>query len=350
MTAGERTGPVVSVVVPVHDDAEHLPACFAQLDALIYENLEVVLVDDCSVDDSGRLMREYAASRPHVRVISSDVVRGVARARNTALAEASGSYIWLTDCDDTWSPEIVSRLVEAAEAARADVTMCDAERVVADTGARSVIADSVSGAADGAELLAQLLTGRVKGHLWNKLFRADVLGTDPFPLTRAHSDLGGMLTLAGSVGRIATVRAVLYTYRVRAGSILNSATYSWTDLPTCLEQACAAVGALPQATGRRLSPALDAFALRAVHLPLANEVLRRDGPSDVLVRARAGIRRLLVPSRLVRSMRLVGTGTLLRAVLLCAAPRWYASLYRQHRARRWGRTDAFRLATGGARP
>src|SRR5699024_9363089 len=106
---------------------------------------------------------------------------------------ARGEYVWLVDADDTWEPDALDVLVEAAQRAGADVVVCDARRTLVHDDASipptpaSPLLDAAAGATTGEEMLRAILRGALQGHLWNKLFRRETLGTAPFPEQRAHS-------------------------------------------------------------------------------------------------------------------------------------------------------------------
>lgn len=90
----------VSVVVPVHDGAAHLPRCLAALLRQKAERLEVIVVDDASTDDSARIVDELAAHDPRVRLLRLAESRGAGAARNAGLAAATGEYVAFVDADD----------------------------------------------------------------------------------------------------------------------------------------------------------------------------------------------------------------------------------------------------------
>lgn len=99
-----NTMPLISVVVPVFKAEKYLPACIESLLAQTYPNMEFILVDDGSPDNSLKICQEYAAKDSRIRVIHQENA-GCATARNTGLAAAKGEYIGFVDSDDTIRPE-----------------------------------------------------------------------------------------------------------------------------------------------------------------------------------------------------------------------------------------------------
>ncbi|HUA90627.1 MAG TPA: glycosyltransferase [Steroidobacteraceae bacterium] len=94
---------LVSVVVPTYNRAYCLPQALDSVLAQSYANLEIVLVDDGSTDDTRALVQQRWQHEPRVRYIHQPN-GGVSAARNRGLREARGSFIALLDSDDTWMP------------------------------------------------------------------------------------------------------------------------------------------------------------------------------------------------------------------------------------------------------
>ncbi|QTU84178.1 bifunctional glycosyltransferase/CDP-glycerol:glycerophosphate glycerophosphotransferase [Xiamenia xianingshaonis] len=102
---------VASVIIPVYNKEKFLARCFDSLKAqtLPLEKFEVVLVDDGSSDDSLRLCQEFARELPHATVIAKEN-GGVSAARNDAIAQAQGTYLFFVDPDDGLSPNVLEHV------------------------------------------------------------------------------------------------------------------------------------------------------------------------------------------------------------------------------------------------
>ena len=101
----------VSVIIPVYNGADFVSVALDSALAQTYRNLEVIAVDDGSTDDTWEILNRYRAKDSRVRVLSQQN-RGVARARNYAIAEARGKFIAPLDADDMWEPTKIERQVE----------------------------------------------------------------------------------------------------------------------------------------------------------------------------------------------------------------------------------------------
>lgn len=113
--------PFVSVIVPVYRTAEYLQECVDSILQQLYENLEIILVDDGSPDECPKLCDALADSYENIRVIHQEN-QGLGMARNSGLAAAAGEYVLFVDSDDCLDgPQSVTRLVEAAVENQADI-------------------------------------------------------------------------------------------------------------------------------------------------------------------------------------------------------------------------------------
>lgn len=99
--------PKVSVIIPTYNRASLLPRAVNSVLAQTYGDYEVIIVDDCSTDDTQRVIAEFTDSR--IRQFRHKVNRGVSAARNTGIANARGEYIVFLDDDDECTP---SRLAD----------------------------------------------------------------------------------------------------------------------------------------------------------------------------------------------------------------------------------------------
>ncbi|MDO5415897.1 MAG: glycosyltransferase family 2 protein, partial [Lachnospiraceae bacterium] len=122
---------LVSIVVPVYNSREYLVRCIRSLQSQSYGNLEIVLVDDGSTDDSLDICRQEAEKDSRIRVVHKEN-GGVASARNAGMAAMTGRWLMLIDADDYIHPDMVKDLVAAAGEHQAQAAVCGFQRVFAD--------------------------------------------------------------------------------------------------------------------------------------------------------------------------------------------------------------------------
>lgn len=102
----ENQDKLVSIIVPVYNAGTYIEETIAMVRAQSYKNWELILVDDCSQDESKMKIEDCAAKADEkIRLIAKPVNEGAARARNTGIAQAEGRYIAFLDADDVWMPD-----------------------------------------------------------------------------------------------------------------------------------------------------------------------------------------------------------------------------------------------------
>ena len=96
-----QNSPLLSVIVANYNNDSYIKDCLESIMSQTYKNVEIVVSDDCSIDNSLEIINEYERKYPGiVKVISSSINRGVARTRHEAILQAKGEYITTLDSDD----------------------------------------------------------------------------------------------------------------------------------------------------------------------------------------------------------------------------------------------------------
>lgn len=114
--------PKVSIIVPVYCVEKYLHACVDSLLAQTLEDIEIILVDDGSPDQSGKIADEYAEKDSRIKVIHQSNA-GLGPARNTGMEAATGEYIGFVDSDDWVKPDMFVRLYQEAVRNDADIVV-----------------------------------------------------------------------------------------------------------------------------------------------------------------------------------------------------------------------------------
>lgn len=115
--------PLISVIVPVYNGEEYLANCIESIENQTYRPLEVVIVNDGSVDDTEEVCKQLAETYDNVRWITLPDL-GVSAARNAGMDEAKGDYITFVDADDRIRPQMLQVLYEALIHSDSEVCGC----------------------------------------------------------------------------------------------------------------------------------------------------------------------------------------------------------------------------------
>jgi len=209
--------PMLTIIVPVFNVAPYLREGLESLLAQDFaHSCDVILIDDCSTDDSLAICREYSEKHPHrFCLIESKVNGGVSVARNTGLEHARGCYLMFFDPDDILPQTALSQLYRAAEQYSADIVkgnlllFNDEERRAApDRVQRTqlVSADAV--------LTTLFEHARVRGHIGGKLYRRDKFGALRFQVgVRMAQDLLFFSEMFSRADSLLLLASDVYLYR-----------------------------------------------------------------------------------------------------------------------------------------
>jgi glycosyltransferase involved in cell wall biosynthesis len=224
----------VSAILTFYNNVDYVEVAVEQALNQTSEDFELIVIDDASVDGTREALQQRLASEPRARFIANDENLGVAASRNKAVAASSGDFVWFIDCDDEWSPNILKTLHTAVSESGADVAICGAVRVTGRGQRRGKQLDgSQEGTFAGREAVRMLLTGGIRGYLWNKMFRRQLLEQFPFPLQSSQSDFATVSEIVFSGATFVVSPEVLYWHVERAGSITNSRIDSFENMASC---------------------------------------------------------------------------------------------------------------------
>lgn len=112
--SASKSFPLISVIIPVYNVQQYLRECVSSVLAQVYSNLEIILIDDGSTDESGKLCDELALSDERISVFHK-TNGGLSRARNYGVEHCHGDWILFVDSDDYVSPVYVEALWTAVE-------------------------------------------------------------------------------------------------------------------------------------------------------------------------------------------------------------------------------------------
>lgn len=114
----------VSIAVAVYNEEEYLKRCLDSLINQTYKNIEIILVDDCSTDNSLQICHEYAKKDNRIIVIEKETHTVLSDVRNVGIDHATGEYIMFVDSDDFVCENFVEEMVKAIEEKNVDAVRC----------------------------------------------------------------------------------------------------------------------------------------------------------------------------------------------------------------------------------
>ena len=123
---------MVSIIVPVYQTEKYVGRCIESLVNQSYQDLEIVLIDDGSTDNSAAICRQWEAKDKRIRFFHHNN-RGVSYTRNRGIEKSKGEYLLFLDSDDILCPDTVRNMVDFLEKYKADICICGYE-VVSEEG------------------------------------------------------------------------------------------------------------------------------------------------------------------------------------------------------------------------
>ena len=172
--------PLVSVIVPAYNAAGCISRCVESITSQSYPELEILLLNDGSTDDTLAICRKLAETDPRIRVVDKPNT-GAADTRSCGLALAHGEYIQFADSDDHLLPGCTANLVAAMQRSHADLVLAPYRMMVPrkdggyDIREYSLLPAGVYNKVDYLWQLTGNAAAFYYGVLWNKLYRRDLI-------------------------------------------------------------------------------------------------------------------------------------------------------------------------------
>lgn len=220
-----QENPTVSIIVPVYQTGEYLHKCLDSILIQTIGDLEVIVIDDGSTDESPAICDEYASRDSRVYVIHQPN-GGRSAARNTGVAHAKGKWIGFVDSDDWIEPDMYEVLLGAASARGAQIAVCG--RVEERPGAEPVrVCYEGHSTLSPVEALAELIAdGAVRSYLCDKLFVRQLFEGIEFPLGRNYEDVAVVYQLFDRASCIAFSSRCAYHYVFHGSNIVQNESLS----------------------------------------------------------------------------------------------------------------------------
>ncbi|MBO4616877.1 MAG: glycosyltransferase family 2 protein [Lachnospiraceae bacterium] len=223
---------MVSVIIPVYNVEKYLEECFKSVAAQTYSDLEIVVVDDGSTDESGAICDAFAKRDGRVKVIHREN-RGVSAARNAGLDNTHGEFVFFVDSDDFIEPDAIEALYEIQKGSGADLTI----------GMYSLVHEDGSHRKDSEEALVE---GEIsEKQFWEyagrkylaavmpvaKLYRKSLFEGVRYPEGLINEDQYVLPDLIPRCGKIVCTNKVIYRYRYNDSSIMRK-KFNWARVDT----------------------------------------------------------------------------------------------------------------------
>lgn len=214
---------LISIIIPVYKVEKYLEKCIQSLINQTYENLQIILVDDGSPDNCGKICDEYAKKDHRIEVIHKSN-GGLSDARNKGLEIAKGEYIGFIDSDDYIESDMYEVLYNLLKQYNADVSICNFYTV---SQGKIAIKNAENGIKEynRIEILKEvLLDNNIQSYAWNKLYKKELFDEIKYPVGKKYEDIGTTFYLLEKCNKVVVTGKPEYYYINRQDSIVNNVT------------------------------------------------------------------------------------------------------------------------------
>lgn len=218
--------PLISIIVPTYNVEKYIRTCIESILAQTYRNIEVIIVNDGSTDQSLAVISDLICSHHNIKVINQKN-QGLSVARNTGIDAATGKYIAFVDPDDKIKPDFVSSLYQIADKTGADIVR-GSFRDFNGNIPKGWVPDFNVPTNYGTIVLDQFLSSNIAFVVWSSIYRLDFINSNHIRFTPGilfEEDADFTIRAYMLAKLVATSPEPNYAYRInRPGSILTTKT------------------------------------------------------------------------------------------------------------------------------
>lgn len=210
----------ISIIVPVYKVEDYVERCIKCIQAQTYTNWEAIFVEDGSPDNSGAICDTYALEDDRIKVVHKQNA-GVAAARNTGLANATGEYIAFIDSDDYAHPRYLEVLMRLLVENDAELAICGYELSMgSEIGDGKPLGELEL--LNSSQAVAKIIENQQFCSPWSKLYKRSLFENITYPEGAIYEDLGTAFEIFQAADKIVYQNIPLYYYFQVSESITRS--------------------------------------------------------------------------------------------------------------------------------
>lgn len=214
---------LISVIVPIYNVKKYINRCVKSIINQTYTNLEIILVDDGSVDGGSLICDKWQKEDLRIKIVHK-TNGGLSDARNVGMSIATGDYFAFIDGDDEIDYQMLEKLYNAITDTGADLSMCRMEKIENNRRypTREYPIDKTQLELTGMEAIRLLLHEKVDCSACLKLYKKELFQEIKFPYGKTNEDFAVMYKLFHQCRKITYISDILYYYYYRENSITTS--------------------------------------------------------------------------------------------------------------------------------
>lgn len=215
---------LISIIVPVYNVENYVEKCINSIINQTYKNLEIIIVDDGSKDNSGKICDELEKKDDRIKVIHKEN-GGLSDARNRGIKIAKGSYIGFVDSDDYIKEDMFETLYNLNKKYNSDISIVSFYEIYNNKviGVRN--SKNLEELSKLDAMKEVLIDSKIQSYAWNKLFKRELFEGIEFPTNKNFEDIATTLLLFEKANKVVLLEDPKYYYVRRDNSIIGVKNY-----------------------------------------------------------------------------------------------------------------------------
>ena len=215
---------MISIIVPVYNVEKYIRKCLDSIIGQTYTDLEIILVDDGSPDNSGAICDEYAKNDSRIKVIHKQN-GGLSSARNAGLDVASGEFVTFIDSDDYIEADTISSVVDAISQKQVEIVLIREKQVNQKGETTKKVGDKPTNTTfyKGKDFLVELVLGKQINGACDKFYKRECINNLRFEEGRHHGeDMLFNVQYLDCVNTVGYVDSIKYSYVSNDDSVTHA--------------------------------------------------------------------------------------------------------------------------------
>ena len=205
---------LISIIIPIYNASKYLHECLDSIINQTYDNLEIILINDGSIDNSKDICEEYTKNNKRIKLYNQKN-SGPSKARNKGLSLAKGKYIIFIDADDYIELDMIEKMYALAQIKDLDLVICSYNEIMDN--------DVIKKNIETKELFQDYLYGtEAGGYSWNKLVKRECIKENFDEKLYIMEDLVFWNDNSKYINKIGLINEPLYNYRIISNSLVHN--------------------------------------------------------------------------------------------------------------------------------
>lgn len=210
---------LVSIIVPVYNVDKYLKECLDSVVNQTYKNIEIIIVNDGSTDNSLKICEIYSVADSRIKIINQDN-QGLSAARNSGIKSCKGDWIFFVDSDDILEKNVIRRLYNICKENGSQLGICSEYKFY--DNLKHETSKNLTNTFGRREIIKKYFYREIPGYAWGKLYHKSLKPFLVFPEGRLFEDTYVLYKVLNNLQTVSVTSYIGYCYRQRNGSIVHS--------------------------------------------------------------------------------------------------------------------------------